>query len=182
MPTHPTIATIKTVPEDDSLEDDWATLRGDLPPLLVPNPVSAPASPPLEPSPELAQGPSNPYGLEDPAWFADSLREIAAELSRARAKLDPLRSSLIFRAVEAGLNPSDLPENLWAGTASENRDYAGMVGYVPRSAPSSALGLRLLAILTMLQERGARRLVALHVTNIGNEISPEDPEWTLNHL
>ena len=141
--------TTRSAPTD--LEDDWAVLRGD-----------------LSPRPEAAADAQTPHG----GWegFSEDLVHLSDELSvprLSRGNLADLQGRLLILAIGGGLNPSNVPEAFWVGLPGRYREFAALIGYVPRTTPSSALGLRMLRLLTELQG-STRRTVAVELRVISS--------------
>jgi hypothetical protein len=153
--------------DDDSIEADWKAVR----PAAF---SGGHHEPEAEALPDLEE-PVLQEGLDNPWLFAERLRTTAWSLDQPRTKFIDVRSDLLFRAAEAGLNPRDVPPEAWVGTAAEYREYGGMIGLVAPATQSTSLGLRLLGISTLLMQRRSRSVVALQIRNIAEEVSPATP-------
>lgn len=141
---------------DDPIEADWDTVR----------PERHPPRPHYEP-----EQPITPDHLGDAEEFVEQLQHIAGAVLCQRNTLRAVRSDLIFCCIDAGLNPTDIPPELWTGTADEYRIFAEWIGYVPRADPSTPLGLQLPSVLTDVR-RGNRSRVSERLLGIAQLLGP----------
>lgn len=179
MPTRSELPTTPTQPSAVELdfESDWADIRPRNREQTPPTPPQPAASGPRpsRPRPIPPQAAAQPAALRDEPALITALRLAASQLQNRFGRRGD-RGSLLFAAIQAGLNPEDIADYLWVGTAREYRDYAEMIGYVPRSSPSTPLGRRLLGLLRAAQQPDRRADVASQLRVIADEIAPEEPE------
>lgn len=177
MPARPDLPTWPTQDELD-FESDWADIRPRNRKQAPPTPSQAAASDPQpsrpRPSPPQPATPQPPAPRAEPA-LATALRIAASQLEFRQGQRGD-RGSLLFAAIQAGLNPGDIADYLWVGTAREYRDDAEMIGYVPRSSPSTPLGRQLLGLLRTAQQPARRAEVAAQLRVIASEIASQEPE------
>jgi len=174
MPAQPDLPTM----DELDLESDWADLRPRNREQTPPTPSQPAASGP-RPShprsiPRQAAAPQ-PTALRAEPALVTALRIAASQLEYRQGRRGD-RGSLLFAAIQSGLSPGDIADYLWVGTAREYRDYAQMIGYVPRSSPSTPLGRRLLGLLRTAQQPARRAEVAAQLRVIASEIASQEPE------
>lgn len=145
-----------TLPDEEPIEADWSILRPER---------HAPA-----PSREPEQ-PITPDHLGDAEEFVERLQDLAEAVINPRSTLRGVRNDLFFLCIDAGANPRDIPDALWAETADDYRTFADAIGYVPRTEPSTPLGLQLVSILTNVR-RGSRAGVSERLLGIAQQMRP----------
>lgn len=86
-------------------------------------------------------------------WDA-ALDSLSDQMLTARSTVT-LRRDVLLLAVQTGLNPADIPEEIWAqdGELQRCRHQARRIGYVPPSVTSTVLGRALLVVALRLQSR-----------------------------
>lgn len=125
--------------ESDDIESYWADVR--------------PASP------VSSAHPTTPV---IPTEWDQALDYLSDQMLTARTTVT-LRRDVLCLAIQAGLNPGEVPEALWEGDAELQtyRRHAQRIGYVLPPTTSTVLGRALLAVALRLQSRGDKPEAAI---------------------